>query len=101
MIKAASSQLAAGTRVKVKEAGAVPHWSEWDCDGHRTSNSVKKRLQQLFFNGDRRVTGQVVYITSETERTRLKRDGRVKLELRDSTGAAVVITACPSNLRVA
>ncbi|WP_320046806.1 hypothetical protein [uncultured Ilyobacter sp.] len=93
--------LGAGTRVKVQEAGPVPEWSSWDDDGHRVSNSVKKRLQQLFFSGDRRVSGQVVYITRESEREKLRRHGRVKVEIRDSAGSSVIITADTTNLRAA
>ena len=33
-----------------------------DDDGQRTSTPVKKRLQKLFFRGDKRVHAEVVYI---------------------------------------
>jgi hypothetical protein len=100
MMGAASKSLAAGTRVKVTEPMAVPADSIWDrCE--RTSTSVKKRLQQLFFSGDRRVSGSVVYIVGETERARLKRKEHVKVELRDAGGSAIVITAPISALRAA
>lgn len=90
--------LAAGARVKVKSPGAVPEWSTWDDDQQRTSNSVKKRLQQMFFRGDRRVSGSVVYISSESVRTKLKSSKRVKVELRDAAGATVVVVADETNL---
>ena len=77
---ASKIRLSAGARVKIKTPGPVPTWSSWDCDGHRTSTSVKRRLQQLFFKGDKRISGQVVYLSRESERDRLKRDGRVKIE---------------------
>ena len=85
----------------MREPGSVPTWSTWDCDGHRTSSSVKRRLQQLFFKGDRRITAAVVYIAGEAERARLKRENRVKVELRDPAGSSIIITACAKNLRVA
>lgn len=91
----------AGSRVRVIESGTVPHWSTWDDDKQRTSSSVKKRLQELFFKGDRKLQAQVVFIISEGERERLKRDGRVKVEIRDPAGASIVITADAANLRVA
>ena len=93
--------IAAGTRVKVTTPGSVPDWSSWDNDGHRVSNSVKKRLQQLFFIGDRRVSGAVVYIIKESEREKLRRSGWVKVEVRDASGSSVVFTANSENLRAA
>ncbi len=101
MMNSSARPISAGVRVKVKEPCAVPPWSTWDNDGHRTSNSVKRRLQQLFFKGDRRITAAVVYIASETERVRLKRANRVKVELRDPAGSSIIITACAKNLRTA
>lgn len=93
--------LAAGTRVKISVPGDIPDWSSWDDDGQRVSNSVKKRLQQLFFRGDRRVCGTVVYIIKESERENLRRNGWVKVEVRDSAGSSVVITADSCNLNAA
>lgn len=90
--------LAAGARVKVKTPGPVPEWSTWDDDRQRTSSSVKRRLQQLFFRGDRRIAASVVYIGSESIRDRLKAKQQVKVELRDAAGAAVVILADATNL---
>ncbi len=101
MMHSTKKRISAGVRVRVKEPGPVPGWSTWECDGHRTSNSVKRRLQQLFFKGDRRITAAVVYIASEAERNRLKRDNRLKVELRDPAGCSIVITACAENLCVA
>jgi hypothetical protein len=97
----ATKFIAAGTRVKVKTPGIIPTWSVWDFDGHRVANSVKRRLQQLFFTGDRRVTATLVYISSESERERLRRDGRVKVEVRNAAGNSVVITAGAEDLQAA
>ena len=93
--------LAAGTRVKVKAALETPEWSVWDSDGQRVSNSVKKRLQQLFFKGDRRVSASIVFITKESERERLRRTKRVKVEVRDPAGCSVIITAGAEDLKAA
>ena len=71
----------------------VPTWSTWDDDGQRTSTPVKKRLQKQFFAGDKRVSAEVVYITNESERDKLRRSGRVKVQLRDPAGSLIVITA--------
>lgn len=96
-----SKHVSAGTRVRVATPGPVPAWSTWECDSQRTSTAVKRRLQQLYFNGDRRVSAEVVYVSSEHERDRLRRSERVKVQLRDAAGSTVVITACANNIRQA
>jgi hypothetical protein len=96
-----SLSLAAGTRVKVKTPGSVPQWSVWDDDKQRTSNPVKKRLQQLFFRGDRRISASVVYIGNESLRDRLRSRNQVKVEVRDPAGACIVILADSQNLTAA
>jgi len=90
--------IAAGSTVRIAKPGPVPEWSVWDEDGHRTSTYVKKRLQQLFFRGDKRVSASVVYVGNESVRERLKAKRQVKLELRDPAGASVVILADVANL---
>ena len=97
MLSRPSVSLGAGARVKVKTPGLVPEWSKWEpCQ--RTSSSVKRRLQQLFFKGDRRVSASVVYIANESARDRLKANGHTKVELRDAAGCSVVILAETRNL---
>lgn len=98
---AASRALGAGTRVHVRRPGAVPQFSTWDDDGQRTSSAVKRRLQTLFFQGDKRVHASVVYVASEALRERLKSKGHVKVELRDPAGSSVVILAEFENLTAA
>ncbi len=93
-----TSALAAGMRVKVRNPGGVPEWSKWDDDGQRTSNAVKRRLQQLFFRGDRRIAASVVYVSNESLRARLKARKQLKVELRDPAGARIVILADAGNV---
>jgi uncharacterized NAD(P)/FAD-binding protein YdhS len=99
MVAAGAKFLAAGTRVEIAEPGPVPHWSTWDDDKQRTSTPVKKRLQQMFFKGDRRIRAEIVYISSESERERMKTRGLVKLQIKDPAGSLIVITAGASQLR--
>ncbi|MFH1747958.1 MAG: hypothetical protein ABIG44_13060 [Planctomycetota bacterium] len=97
MLGSRKLSLTSGTRVKVKDPGVVPAWSAWDpCQ--RTSTSVKRRLQQLFFRGDRRVTAEILYIASETLRDQLRSKGQVKVEVRDAAGSSVVLLAASDNL---
>ena len=90
--------LAAGTKVRVKEPTEVPEWSKWDDDGGRTSSQVKKRMQAMFFRGDRKIVGEVLYIGRESERERLRRKGQIKVRVRDSAGTMLAITVDPKNL---
>lgn len=95
----AMKQMTAGTRVKVLEAAAVPASSTWDDDHQRTSTPVKRRLQEMFFKGDKKIQAEVIYIGSESERDRLKAKNLVKVQLRDPAGATIVITAETGMLR--
>ncbi len=90
--------LGAGVRVRVRKPGPVPEWSDWDDDGQRTSTPVKKRLQTLFFRGDKRVIAEIVYVSSESLRQKLTSKNQIKVELRDPAGASIVITADATNL---
>lgn len=85
--------LAAGTKVTIAKAMDVPTWSECDDDKGRTSAPIKRRLQQLFFRGDKKVTAEVIYIPNETERDKLRRMNRVKVRVREAAGTAAVFTA--------
>jgi hypothetical protein len=91
--------MAVGTKVRVVEPIEVPDWSKWDDDRGRTSSSVKKRLQAAFFKGNTRIHAEVMYISKESERERLRRNGHVKVKLRDPGGCMLVITADPKNLK--
>ena len=92
MLRSAKANFSAGTRVRLKSPGPVPEWSVWDpCQ--RTSTSVKRRLQQLFFKGDNRVQAEVAYIANESARDRLRSQGRIKVELRDAAGSTVTVLA--------
>lgn len=96
-----SKSIPSGTRVRVVNAGPVPQWSTWDDDKQRTSTPNKRRLQQMFFRGDKKISASVVFISSEHERETLKKSGRVKVELRDPAGSMIVITADAANLKPA
>mgnify|MGYP005865835661 CR=1 FL=1 len=88
-----SIHFAAGTRVQVSSPMEVPEWSSWDDDHGRVSTPVKKRLQGAFFKGDRKVSAEVIYISRESEREKLRRQGRIKVRARDLSGTSVTFTA--------
>jgi len=90
---AQSNSFGSGTKVRISSSMSVPQWSTWDDDKGRVSTPVKKRLQGLFFKGDKKVSAEVMYISKETEREKLRRLGRVKIRIRDLSGATVTVTA--------
>jgi hypothetical protein len=90
--------LAVGTKVRVAEPMEVPEYSTWDDDGGRVSSSIKKRIQNLFFRGDRKLAAEIVYISKESERERLRRKGLIKVRIRDKAGCFLTLTADPSTL---
>lgn len=90
--------LAVGTKVRIATPMNVPEWSTWDDDHGRTSGLLKKRLQTQFFKGDKKVTAEVVYVSRESEREKLRRKNQVKVRVKDQSGCMLVITADPSKL---
>ncbi len=85
--------LGSGTKVKVREPALVPAESIWDDDHQRTSTPVKRKLQEAFFKGDKKILAEVVYVGSDSLRERLKAKGQVKVQLRDPAGSSIVVTA--------
>jgi hypothetical protein len=85
--------MAVGTKVRVAESSDVPEYSTWDDDHGRTSAAVKKRLQGMFFRGDRKLAAEIVYVSKESERERLRRKGLVKVRIKDQAGSMLTITA--------
>jgi hypothetical protein len=90
--------MAVGTKVRVAEPMDVPEYSSWDDDHGRMSASLKRRMQALFFRGDRKLAAEIVYISKESERERLRRRGLVKIRVRDKAGCILTLTADPSTL---
>jgi hypothetical protein len=101
MVAASGKFLSAGTKVRVREPGPVPSYSKWDDDGQRTSVPVKKRLQSMFFKGERKLQAEVVFIGSESERDRLRAKGLVKVQVRDPAGCIIIVTAEVAALKAA
>ncbi len=94
-----SKDFSSGTKVSIKDKTDVPAWSEWDDDRGRISTTVKKNLQKKFFNKDSKVTAEIVYITSESEREKLRKQGRTKIRVRDSSGSTLVFVVETNSLK--
>ncbi|HOA74500.1 MAG TPA: hypothetical protein PL151_17285 [Phycisphaerae bacterium] len=90
--------MAVGTKVRINEPMDVPEYSAWDDDHGRTSAALKKRLQGMFFRGDRKLVAEIVYVAKESERERLRRKGLVKIRIKDQAGSMLTITADPKTL---
>lgn len=93
-----TNSFGSGTKVRTIMSMEVPQWSTWDDDRGRVSTPIKRRLQSMFFKGDNRVSAEVMYVANETEREKLRRLGRVKVRIRDLSGASVIVTAENSKL---
>ena len=93
MLSLKARPLLAGTRVRVTKPMTVPLDSTWEDDFQRTSTSVKRRLQQQFFQGEKTIHAQIVYVASESERINLQRKNQLKVELRSPAGSTIVINA--------
>lgn len=90
--------MAVGTKVRVATPMDVPENSTWDDDKGRISAMLKKRMQAMFFRGDRKLAAEIVYVAKESERERLRRKGLVKIRVKDAAGCMLVLTADPKVL---
>jgi len=91
--------LAVGAKVRVAEPMDVPENSTWDDDHGRISPSLKKRMQTQFFKGDKKLTAEVMYISKESEREKLRRKGLIKVRVKDQAGCMLILTADPNKLK--
>jgi len=93
--------MASGTQIRVRIPGPTPPWSSWEDDRGRTSGPVKRRLQEMFFRGDRKIRAEVAWVSSESERDELSRKGRLKVKLREASGTTLLVTAALDNIQKA
>jgi hypothetical protein len=80
-----------GSKVKINQATTAPDWSKWDDDRGRTCTSVKKQLRDKFYHGEEKLSVEVIYVAKESERERLRKQGRTKVRLRDPAGASIIL----------
>lgn len=82
----------AGSKVRVVAPMEVPTWCEWDDDRGRVSNHVKQTIRDKFFKGDPKLNAEILHISSEGEREKLRKAHRTKVRVRMPSGDTVVIT---------
>ena len=83
--------LSVGSKVKLIAPIAVPTWCEWDDDRGRVSKHTKAKIRDRFFNGDTKVSAELVYVPRETEREKLRKLNRTKIRLRLPCGESIII----------
>lgn len=81
-----------GSKVKLIAPMEVPTWCEWDDDRGRVSNHVKQVIRERFFKGDTKLSAEIIHVSSETEREKLRKQGHTKVRVRMPSGDTIVIT---------
>jgi hypothetical protein len=84
--------LSTGSKVRLAAPMAVPDWCEWDDDRGRVSNHVKAIIRERFFKADTKLTAEIVHVSKETEREKLRKLGRAKVRVRMPSGDTITIT---------
>jgi hypothetical protein len=84
--------ISAGMKVKLVAPMAVPTWCEFDDDRGRVSKHVKQAIRDRFFKADPKLTAEILHISREGEREKLRKAGRTKVRVRMSSGDTVVLT---------
>ncbi len=85
--------ISAGMKVRLIAPMAVPVWCEFDDDRGRVSNHVKQIIRDRFFKADPKLTAEILHISKEGEREKLRKAGRTKVRVRMPSGDTIVITA--------
>lgn len=94
----AHKELSANCIVKVIQPGAPPTDIEWVRDVH-VNPRTRRQLIEGFWKGHRGISGQVAYVANESERDRLRRQGKVLIHLRDVSAQKVSIIVPAALLR--
>ena len=94
--KVTYSNSPSGTTVRSVELHLNIPKVKWDDDFQKTSPYVKKQLIRKFFSQNKKVKGEIIYITSESKKMELKKKSLIKIRLKEISGTSVIIS-CPIN----
>lgn len=81
----------AGQKVILTAAMTAPAWCVCDDDKGRVAKHVKKTILERFFKVDKKLTCEIVYVSNEVEREKLRKAGRAKVRVRTPAGECIII----------
>lgn len=76
------SELSAGTKVKIAQPGPPPEELKWVKD-LRLNPRTRKQLIEGFWKGQRTISGHVAFVRNESDRERLRKEGKVVVRISD------------------
>ena len=88
--------LSTSTKVQVTDPGSPPNNVEWVRDIH-INPRTRKQLIEGFWKRKRGISGQVAYVANESDRTRLRKEGKLRIQIRDPSAQAITIIV-PENI---
>lgn len=84
--------LSVGSKVRMIAPIPVPNWCDFDDDRGRVAKHVKNVIRDKFFNADPKLSAEIVHVARETEREKLRKEGKAKVRVRMPSGDTIVIT---------
>ena len=88
--------LSTSTKVQVANPGSPPNNLEWVRDIH-INPRTRKQLIEGFWKRKRGVSGQVAYVANESDRERLRKEGKLRILIRDPSSQTITVIV-PENL---
>lgn len=86
----AQTQFSSSTKVTVAEPGQPPQDLKWVKDLH-VNPRTRKQLIEGFWNQHRRISGQVMFVASDSEREKLRREGKVMVRISDLSAQHITV----------
>lgn len=83
-------EFTSSTKVKVTEPGDPPTDIEWVRDIH-INGRTRRQLTSQFWKQHRGIIGQVSYVSSESQREKLRREGKVMVHVSDPSAQSIVL----------
>jgi len=84
------AKLSTSTKVQVTTPGSPPNNVEWVRDIHINART-RKQLIEGFWQRKRGISGQVAYVVNESDRTRLHKEGKLRIQIRDPSAQTITI----------
>lgn len=82
--------LSTSTKVQVAAPGSPPNSIEWVRDIH-VNPRTRRELIEGFFKRKRGISGVVAYVANESDRIRLRKEHKLRIQIRDPSAQTVVV----------
>ena len=90
-------EMSSNSKVRAARLGPPPEDVKWVKDLH-VNPSTRKQLIEGFWKGQRSISGRVAFIGNESDRARLRREGKLMVRISDLSAQHVNVIAQAAQL---